>query len=575
MLSAMSNIGILVNETANTDSHPHSLVPEHNRVELLIAFAVFVGAFVYLWPLRNFVSFNADEGITLLGGERILRGQLPYRDFFTFYTPGSFYQTAILFKLFGTSIVVARTALLAYTGTFAAITYLLTRRMYCRSTAIIAALLVIDCMPSRFLVLHNWDSTLYALVAVYCAQRLLDTHTRFWSFSAGLAAALTFLTEQSKGAGLLLGLGIAVAVFLLTPRGRQRVQQIANLWPAATGLGIPLAFTFAYFASQHATKTMLDAWLWPLQHYTIVNRVPYGFLAIDPAELREMYTSGAWSARLLVIILTSPTFLIPALTLLILAFTLYSIVLRCNTDPSKALDLRVLGGCVLFGIFLSTLATGRADFNHLLYLTPLFMYLVPSIFDLRHRSMSFLYSARPFIACLLLVSFSGFSLITILKALAPSTKFETRRGTVKLGYPDEVLRYVQDNVPEGQHLYVHPYQALYSFMSGTVNPTRYDFLQPGMVTPDQYQSAIHDLALDQTPVVLLDPDFSNKIRTTWPSTPAETLAADPVTDYILQHYHACRFLNSNPPRLWSFYYMVRKDLPCPLDHLSPLRQLAR
>jgi hypothetical protein len=100
-------------------------------------------------------------------------------------------------------------------------------------------------------------------------------------------------------------------------------------------------------------------------------------------------------------------------------------------------------------------------------------------------------------------------------------------------------------------------------MTGTVNPTRYDFLQPGMASADQYQSAIHDLAADQTPVVLLDTHFADKVSDIWPATPLSALASDPVTDYILQHYRTCRLLNSSPSSPWSFNYMVRKDMRCP------------
>jgi hypothetical protein len=239
-------------------------------------------------------------------------------------------------------------------------------------------------------------------------------------------------------------------------------------------------------------------------------------------------------------------------------------VLRYKTVPSKALNVRVLGGSVFFGVFLATLATGRADMNHLLYLTPLFMYLVPSVLDIDHPSVRFLYKARPLVACLLLLSLLSFGLITVLDALSHSTRTETRRGMVRFAYPDEVLPYVQDNVAEGQHLYVYPYQALYSYMTGTTNPTRFEFLFPGMNTPSQYESAIGDLEADRTPVVLLDVNFAtDKVPDTWPSTPAEALAVDPVTDYILQHYRTCQVLNSNPQRLWSFYYMVRKGMHCP------------
>src|ERR1019366_1300280 len=175
MLCAMSHVAASGPETCTTNSPVEPLVPERIRSELFIALAVFFCACLCLWPLRDFVKFDGDEGFVLVGAERILRGQIPYRDFSAFYTLGSFYQMAILFKLFGDSLTVARTALLGYAGIFASVTYLLTRRVYGRSVALFAAtLLIFGCIPLNFMALHNWDSTLFALLAIYCAQRLLD-----------------------------------------------------------------------------------------------------------------------------------------------------------------------------------------------------------------------------------------------------------------------------------------------------------------------------------------------------------------------------------------------------------------
>jgi hypothetical protein len=42
-----------------------------------------------------------DEGIILLGGQRVLHGDVPYRDFWVMYPPGSFFLNALLFSIFG------------------------------------------------------------------------------------------------------------------------------------------------------------------------------------------------------------------------------------------------------------------------------------------------------------------------------------------------------------------------------------------------------------------------------------------------------------------------------------------
>ena len=49
-----------------------------------------------------------DEGFIVTGAMMALHGQLPYRDFLTFYGPAQYYVLAILFRLFGENLIVSR-----------------------------------------------------------------------------------------------------------------------------------------------------------------------------------------------------------------------------------------------------------------------------------------------------------------------------------------------------------------------------------------------------------------------------------------------------------------------------------
>ena len=63
---------------------------------------------LYAVPLVP-LGLNAyDEGLRLYGASQVLAGYLPYYDFFAYYGPAQFYWPAVLFKLFGTEIFVAR-----------------------------------------------------------------------------------------------------------------------------------------------------------------------------------------------------------------------------------------------------------------------------------------------------------------------------------------------------------------------------------------------------------------------------------------------------------------------------------
>src|SRR5258708_33667687 len=103
-------------------------LPERSRSERYIAFVIFLLSFLYLCLLRRYTWIDPDEGIILQGAQRILEGQVLYRDFFSFFTPGSYYLFALLFRVFGDSYLVAHTALAFVGAAFSPITYLLARR---------------------------------------------------------------------------------------------------------------------------------------------------------------------------------------------------------------------------------------------------------------------------------------------------------------------------------------------------------------------------------------------------------------------------------------------------------------
>src|SRR5712692_10156548 len=70
--------------------------PELDGNDQAIAAAIFAVTLAYLWIFRRYTSMEPDEGIVLEGAQRILRGEVLYRDYFSYFTPGSYYFLALL-----------------------------------------------------------------------------------------------------------------------------------------------------------------------------------------------------------------------------------------------------------------------------------------------------------------------------------------------------------------------------------------------------------------------------------------------------------------------------------------------
>ena len=590
-------------ETA-IDDEPSYCIPEQKSSERLLALLVLVLTFAYLLLFRRYTDLDPDEGIVLEGAQRILRGQVLYRDFFSFFTPGSYYFLAGLFRLFGSSFLVARTALAFMGGAISLMTYLLARRTCSRGvTLLLAGLVSLTCLPYRFLVLHNWDSTVWACFALYCAVRWMETGSwkienrqskigNLWALAAGSFASLTLLFEQSKGAGLILGLGVgllAIGSFRRPAGGgtvESRKSEIGNpkletgnwkredrpsrserptsafcLLPGVywflAGLAWPLLMTVLYFGAQHSLSPMLADWFWPLKHYSRANRVPYGYQNWSESAVRSLFFSGPWLERVVATLTLSPCILVPVLPLISCGLFVYWFSRgRDKLDAKRAYYL--LTNATLAGLLLSVVSV-RADIVHFMYVGPLFYLVLAWVMD--GRDIPVFPTAKPFVSAFLVVAFCLLAMPLLLRNLHTPYKVETRRGVITTPGNDTVIDFVQANVPPGKEILVYPYLPLYYYLTGTHSPTRYEYFQPGMHTGQQARQMVSELAGRQVGVVLLETSFVDKIPTSWPGTPLEAIADDPVVDYIVQNYRPCRVLKS--PTGWRFLYMTRKTLLCP------------
>lgn len=540
------------------------VLPEESRLDWGLTALIFLLSALYLRLFYNYSLLNGDEGIILQGAERILQGQVLYRDFFSFLTPGSYYWSALFFKLFGSSILVARAVLVVEGGLLSVLAYLLARRVCSRWSALLAAYFVtITCVPFRFLVLHNWESTLWACLALYCAVWFIQKPHWGWAFATGFFTALTGLFEQSKGVGLVLGLAVGLLIVFLKEREPKHWTR-RSFAALASGFSGPFAITLVYFGLEHSLSQLLAGCLWPLHQYSAINRAPFGFLVIDPLKRDTIY-AGDWLSRLLTALVTGPWYLVPLLPFSAACTLIYwSARARPKTSPSGKQAYYLLGSAMMTGLLLATLATGRPDFTHLLYLGPLFFLTLAWIMDGRDIPSLLLRAVRPLLVLVLFLSFTAFGLSLLWAPLNAHSALPTRRGTLKTDGSDYVLAYVQDHVPAGENMLVYPYLPLYYYLTATSSPSRYEYLMPAMHTPQQFQKMADELAADRTRVVLFEPSFREKIVAGFPSATPEMLAArDPVEDYIVTHYHHCATLTSQG--FWRFLFMVRKDLPCPAN----------
>jgi hypothetical protein len=450
-------------------------------------------------------------------------------------------------------------------------------------------------LPFRFVALHNWDSTLLSYLTLYSAVRWLESDCRLpivdcrlstadcrssivnrkskignlWAFATGSFAALTFLFEHSKGAGLILGLGVGLLALNKSRIGnrKSKIDPAAyRLLPSAycllAGLAWPLIVTSGYFAAHRALTPMLTDWVWPVFHYSGANRLPYGYLVMSTPD-RGVLWSGSWVERLATLLILGPCILLPILPLVALGVLIWLVLKRSGDGPpARTRAYFLLVSAVLCGLLSSTFLTKRPDFTHLNYLAPLFYLVLAWLLDGLNVPSRLWLAVKPLVMFLAFLSYTAFGAMLLLGSWGAHNKLPTARGTIRTQNPDTAVEYIQAHVAPGERIFVYPYQPLYYYLTATFSATRFDFLQPGMHTSDQLQESIAELEANHPPVVLFEASFSENIELLWPETPLGAITAkDPVADYIFAHYRPCRALSASG--FWQFVFMVRQGDSCP------------
>lgn len=135
------------------------------------ALIVLLGALCYFAAFHRYGIFLQDEGVIAYQALRVSRGEVPYADFQTAYTPAGYYLHALLFEAFGANLAVLRAAASVACAATAALLYLAAVQVLRAPYTFLPSLLyvVLEDQESRGLVVHTmayparYITTLWAL----------------------------------------------------------------------------------------------------------------------------------------------------------------------------------------------------------------------------------------------------------------------------------------------------------------------------------------------------------------------------------------------------------------------------
>ena len=196
-----------------------SFVPQRLRPGFTALFLAASLVYLYLLlfiPPATPILVGTDGCVHLADAQRMLGGQVLYRDFFNFVTPATDWVYYGLFRLLGPRLWIPNVVLMAIGLAFAWLTLVISRHVMRPRAALLPAALFLVIPFGRSLdPAHHWFSALAVVAAIAV---LLDKRTLWRIATAGAFCGLATGFTLSRGLAAVVGLG----VFLLWERRRNK-----------------------------------------------------------------------------------------------------------------------------------------------------------------------------------------------------------------------------------------------------------------------------------------------------------------------------------------------------------------
>lgn len=186
-------------------------------------------AFGFLFNRATVLSYSI--GYNLYAAERVLAGEVPYRDFFTLYPPGTLYLNVLLFKCLGISLYSAMFGVFAFKVLTIFIIYLSAREVLPRSWSVAAALVSLFWLRPNgaFKAVPMQYGALFLALALLMLLKNEKNRRPVYLFVAGIAIGFLTLFKHNIGAYGCLG----CIVFFVFAATKLKSEQDDNLYRRA------------------------------------------------------------------------------------------------------------------------------------------------------------------------------------------------------------------------------------------------------------------------------------------------------------------------------------------------------
>jgi hypothetical protein len=519
-----------------------------NRLPLVGALIVLAVATIYFGSYARY-GFAFDEGYLLDGVDKVMEGQLIYRDFYHTYAPGRFYLVAAAFEVFGRNLLVEHYVFAALEALKCMLAFLIVYEVTRSRIAFLAPLLVMIA-PGPW---HKVFFSSFGFLALY-AVLVCFRRSRRALLVAGLVLGSCAVFRQDVAGFAAIGGLAGLAVHGITAHRplRELGGKVLSLVAGALIAGGPV---LVFFLVRGALGPMIHDLTVGGMLDNATNRLPYpGLTAHTPVNLR--YLLYALPVKI--------AFYVPFVVYAGALVTVARAVAFRRWNPA----MTALAVVTLVSLLAFNQSVWRSDLGHLLQSMQFVFLLVPIVLYSVFRGL-YGRAATAWKALLLVLPpaiFVWASLGIVEASTNPRTAsvFEreglfaadveylgsiaVRAGnTTRLDLPrvpvyvrpqqarffDALGRFLDTHTSPGDYVLAVPQLQMVYFFYDRKNPTRYAHYRRRL-TPEEEDRYIEDIASRRTEYILLTEPYEGA-RTAGTRESFSRYAAR-VRDWILENY---------------------------------------
>lgn len=236
-----------------------------------------------------------DDGVLLYGAERVLAGDIPYRDFYFIYTPGNIYLLAFIFKIFGPSIIIQRILNSIICFFILVTTYLMARKIIKSFYAqLIVIFLTLFCIWFFGSYANQNMSILFSLLSGIYFINYLKKEIKSYLIISGLFIGLAGIFRCDFALYTFLAATITLIIFEFKKRSGtclnkiKRIIYSLKIWLILLGSGLIILIPMIiYLIIMVPLPDLINQFiLYPTKLYPITHSFPYP----DPSSIYSLIT---------------------------------------------------------------------------------------------------------------------------------------------------------------------------------------------------------------------------------------------------------------------------------------------